>query len=396
MRTWNATILRNLETVARPVGYPHAHATGIDSDRVLLFGSGAAVGWGVLTHDLALPGTLARALSAATGRGTDVDVVADGALTAGGAIAALRDLRLWKYDAIVITLGLNEVVGLDSLTTWRRDFNALLEHLTREKSQTCDLFVLGVHAVTRITPFDAVVARIAQEHRSALNRVTLHLCRVRERATFVAFNPGRSRLGHRYRETNEYRSAAAVLASQIGPALDRGWHAGGGGAFTRRDIATTDNESDRQNAVDALQIFHTMPEPDFDRIVGFARQAFGAASAAFTIIDHDRQWEKASAGTLSREVPRVDSFCTRTIEETGPMIVGDAATDPRFRESPLVVGEPHIRFYAGFPIESPSGERIGALCVFDPAPRRPDTVDASLLRDLAIMVQKNIWYRTAT
>ena len=45
----------------------------------------------------------------------------------------------------------------------------------------------------------------------------------------------------------------------------------------------------------------------------------------------------------------------------GPFIVPDARSDDRFRLNPVVVGGPKIRFYAGFPIESPSGERIGAL-----------------------------------
>lgn len=56
---------------------------------------------------------------------------------------------------------------------------------------------------------------------------------------------------------------------------------------------------------------------------------------------------------------------------------------------PLVVGAPHTRFYAGFPIESPSGERIGVLCVFDPEPR-VDEVDTVLLRELALMVQAEL------
>jgi GAF domain-containing protein len=55
-----------------------------------------------------------------------------------------------------------------------------------------------------------------------------------------------------------------------------------------------------------------------------------------------------------------------------------------------VQGDPLIRFYAGFPIESPSGERIGSLCVFDPKPRSLAEVDQVLLRELALLVQREL------
>ena len=71
MRSWVRQVFRNLADVPRPLDDPRAHASGVDSDRILLFGGGAAVGWGVLSHNLALPGSLARALSDLTGRGAD-------------------------------------------------------------------------------------------------------------------------------------------------------------------------------------------------------------------------------------------------------------------------------------------------------------------------------------
>jgi len=78
------------------------------------------------------------------------------------------------------------------------------------------------------------------------------------------------------------------------------------------------------------------------------------------------------------------------MESQGPLVVPDALADPRFLDHPLVLGAPHTRFYAGFPIESPSGERIGVLCVFDPEPRPIDEVDTVLLRELALMVQAEL------
>lgn len=59
------------------------------------------------------------------------------------------------------------------------------------------------------------------------------------------------------------------------------------------------------------------------------------------------------------------------------------------------MGEPHVRFYAGYPIEAPSGEPIGALCVMDSHPRAVDTFDHALLRRLALMLQAKLATPTA-
>ena len=72
-------------------------------------------------------------------------------------------------------------------------------------------------------------------------------------------------------------------------------------------------------------------------------------------------------------------------------MVPDALQDPRFEANAQVVGDPYIRFYAGYPIESPSGERIGALCVFDPEPRADPEIDRVVLRELARLLQREIW-----
>jgi len=55
-----------------------------------------------------------------------------------------------------------------------------------------------------------------------------------------------------------------------------------------------------------------------------------------------------------------------------------------------VTGEPFVRFYAGYPIESPFGERIGVICVLDHESRTWSAKDTALLRDLALMVQKEL------
>jgi GAF domain-containing protein len=390
MRSWSIAVARNLSFVPRPSDDPRTHASGIDIDRVLVFGGGVAVGWGVSSHDLALPGTLARTLSAQTGRGTDVDVLADPDFMASNAVRNLARVDLPRYDAIVLTLGLRELAQLAQIRNWRRDFDRVLDYLAEGTS--AQIYVLGVRQLTMITAYDALVAPFAARHRSELNQAIAQLSARDERATFIAFDPPQSKERTRYRTTDDYRSIAQLLAARIAPGLNRS-HRHSRQERNWNERAGVD-ECSRQRAVDKLDILDASPDERLDQIVAFAQQAFQTKFAALTVIDRDRQWQKAVVGHERTEKPREYSICAITIQQSAALVVRDLTQDDRFPTA-LLDGEEPVRFYAGFPVEAPAGERIGALCVFDTAPRDPATVDQALLRDLALMVQREVW-RSAT
>ena len=150
------------------------------------------------------------------------------------------------------------------------------------------------------------------------------------------------------------------------------------------------SEADRQQALDELHILDTPPEERFDHVTRLAKRLFGVESAAITLIDRDRQWFKSRIGIELSETPRSDAFCDHTIRQSETMTVPDALVDPRFIENQLVTGPPKIRFYAGYPIEGPGGERLGALCIFDPTPRDFTGAEKNMLRELAQWVQKEM------
>lgn len=387
MRAWVAAQSAAYRDIPRPMDAPQAHSPGTDSDRILLFGSGPALGWGVLSHDLALPGALARAISARSGRGVDVDLAASPSTSLSTAPRELAALRLWRFDAIVITLGARDALNLTSLQAWRRELTALMRLVEHESSRSTQIFLLGNQPVRSIPVFDSALGAVGARHALALDRVAAEICGALPRTTFIAMTAAARGEPGRFRSAADYRNWAELLADRMAGPLDAEHLAVVSSPPADAPTDARVREEARQRAVDGLGILDTDPEERFTRIVALAQRSFGTRWAAFTVTDRDRQWDKANVGPLPQETPRSTSFSDVTIREPGPLVVADAVIDPQFRDNPLVVGEPYIRFYAGFPVESPSGERIGALCVFDPMPRPAGEIDLVLLRELALAVQ---------
>lgn len=146
---------------------------------------------------------------------------------------------------------------------------------------------------------------------------------------------------------------------------------------------TSDNEPERLKALHELRLLYTPPEDTYDSIVKLAREMFGVSIALISLIDKDVQWFKAACGLSVAGTPREQAFCNYTIMGSEPFVVEDAHADPRFRDNPLVTGEPFIRFYAGAPITLQNGARIGSLCLIDTEPRSIGAQDLSRLVVLA-------------
>jgi hypothetical protein len=392
MRLWVTSVDTELTAVPRPTDIPQVHAPGTDSDRILVVGSGAAVGWGVLSHDLSLPGALARAVSARTGRGAVVDVIPDPAMTAETALGFLEDAKLWRYDAVVVMIGINDAIGLTSPSVWRHHIAALYKYIEDASSLSTSVFAVGIPPIRALRVYDAFIGGIAERHGSALNKCTQLVVEQLNRTTYVPFSPVAVPVPNRYRSPEEYRAWADLLVDAIAEPLNTDrvqLDETPSNASLAEDAAHRERE--RQRAVDDLGIAGSPPEERFDRIVELARRTFNTRVALFSVIDHERQWNKARSGLEVEEFPREGSACTVTIQESGPFVIPDTQADSRFSAHPFVTGEPHIRFYAGFPVEAPSGERIGALCVMDDEPRERAEVDEVLLREFAMLVQAELW-----
>lgn len=75
-------------------------------------------------------------------------------------------------------------------------------------------------------------------------------------------------------------------------------------------------------------------------------------------------------------------------------VILDAHADGRFADNPLVTGSPHIRFYVGVPLRSPSAYDVGTLCIIDRQPRTGfSEADRATLRMLATLVLEKLELR---
>ena len=86
------------------------------------------------------------------------------------------------------------------------------------------------------------------------------------------------------------------------------------------------------------------------------------------LIDEERQYMLCHVG-LSKDrpdsAPREKTFCQFALNSTDPILVEDCSKDDRFKNHPVVTGDPYVKFYGGFPLVTQGGLILGTLCVVD-------------------------------
>lgn len=358
-----------------------AHVAGRLPQRVLLMGSGPVIGWGVGSHDLALPGAIARALAACTGRGVVVDVVPQ-------ASAGVRKLRRMlaaadptRYDAIVLSGSVSDALRLAEPEAWKARLRRLLQDA---RSETLRPVVwIGAQPISSIPGFDSAPGRIAEEHAEQLNAIARDVCR-ETGALFAPLSAMQQADSDRHRSPGDYLFWGREIVDVLSPAMQE--------RSPDRPAPSTQGAK-RVAAIERLKLSRRGGDSRLDGIVGTAKRTLGTEIAMFTVLDDVREWPLASTGSVLDEIPIEQSACIHTIQTPDGMVVPDAAEDVRFSSNALVTGPAGLRYYAGYPVEAPDGTRIGALCVFGRKPREQVDGDADLdvLRELALLAQRELW-----
>lgn len=155
-----------------------------------------------------------------------------------------------------------------------------------------------------------------------------------------------------------------------------------------------ENEVQRLQALRSLALLDTEAEDEYDRITNIAKYAFKVPICLVSLIDDSRQWFKSCQGISVLQTPRSISFCGHAIQHKKVFIIPNAPMDSRFADNPLVTGDPHIRFYAGYPLSAPSGELMGTLCIISDEARTLEKHEIKVLEDLGTLVEEQFMIRS--
>ena len=151
-----------------------------------------------------------------------------------------------------------------------------------------------------------------------------------------------------------------------------------------------ENEAERLNTLRGYEILDTHPEDRFDDLTRLAALICSTPISLISLVDEDRQWFKSKTGLEVCQTPREEAFRAHAIMSPELLLVPDATRDPRFANNPLVLGELHVRFYAGAPLTAPNGHHLGALCVIDRVPRQLSGEQQESLRILGRQVMAQV------
>jgi hypothetical protein len=125
------------------------------------------------------------------------------------------------------------------------------------------------------------------------------------------------------------------------------------------------DENLRLKNLNSYNILDTEDEDEYDDLIELASQICNCPIALITFVDNDRQWFKAKKNVDATQTSRNIAFCSHTILQGDVMVIKDARTNKKFHDNPLVTGELQIGFYAGAPIVSREGFKLGSVCVID-------------------------------
>jgi hypothetical protein len=302
-------------------------------------------------------------------------------MSAAECASTLATMNLHRFDAIVLLVGSTEAVSLKSGQQWAESLGTLLDQVELSTLGGLHTFVVGIPPVSSFSGLPPIFSRLVGGSIRRLNEVSREVCREYELVTFLEFEaPDLPRSG---RNTSaSYSNWASLIAPSIYLTMAR--------ATIQRPSQSAVDEFGRQRALEELNVLDTYPNPAIDRLVLSARNLFGTSSAAVTFLDRQRRWVKSAVGTPLDDSPRSESYCDLAIAEPGIFIVEDTHAEPAVLPSARLQEE--VRFYAGYPIEAPSGHRVGVLCIMDDHPHQFGQSESALLRDLALQIQAELWH----
>jgi diguanylate cyclase len=150
-----------------------------------------------------------------------------------------------------------------------------------------------------------------------------------------------------------------------------------------QDYGVPVDEAERLVSLHRLALLDTPPSPAFDGVTRLAQAALQVPILCVSLVDQSRVWFKSRIGLTVRETPRHGSFCDYVVLSRQPLLVQDAASDPRFAGDALVAGTQHVRSYLGIPLFTRDRQPVGTLCAMDTELREFGEVEEVVLGEFA-------------
>lgn len=378
LRAWYAFRMLRLRNQVQPKDVPAVRSGDQFADRILLVGNGPSHGWGVVTHQLALVGQLAAAMSARTGRACDADLIGAEAMNVRSAMAWIGDRELRGDDAVVLMIGFNDALRFTPIATWKREMRALIDGIAVRMHRGMTITVVGIPPIQTFSSYGSLAARASEQHRRQLNEASKKIASLRG-IHYIELPVTRSGSGADA-SAAIYRGFAGAIADDVAPQLlatrpiptpraaqkDKVWDWSGTGAI----VAAARNGG----------------EVNLRRLTEKAQKSFGVELAVVSLVDGDRLYHGNNTDVMPASVPLELSFCKYTVDSGEPVIIPDTGRDERFMDNPLV-DVSFINFYAGYPLRASDGHVIGSFCLQGSQTRRASSVSMGLLRDLAMEAQ---------
>lgn len=380
LTAWYAFQLLDRAHEPKPRDSPEIRSGDPDADRILLLGNGPCHGWGVVTHQLGLPGQLARAMRTRTGRACDVDYVGAESMNVRSARTWLGDRDLSVYDAVVVAVGVNDALRRTPLATWNAAMADLIATIVPRLRPDARLYLAGMPPIRTVAGFDGLVGRFAESHRHRLLAATADLVETYDLPAILPLgDPGVDPVD----APAVYAVHAATLADRLGPALASRATASARPAYPEPE------PWDWSGAPSVLAQQEFGGVRALRALADRAETRFKVEFAVVSILNGDRIWHAMNTEVFPPWVPAELSYCKYTIEDGAPLVVGNTALDPRFSDNPLKQVS-FINFYAGVPIEDSDGRIIGTFCLHGSRPKSAARFPIDELREMALEAQEEL------
>ena len=153
-------------------------------------------------------------------------------------------------------------------------------------------------------------------------------------------------------------------------------------------------ENERLKELAVLEILSSASEKNYDQITELVAKICKAKAALISFLDKDIQWIKSSYGINIRQMPIKNSPCAHTILFGELNEVENLCNDERFIDSSLTQLNPPMTFYAGYPIKSVNGNKLGTICILDDKKRELSVLEKKSIEIMANQVAQLLALRT--